>query len=84
MRLLHVADILGRRGCGHSKFYDDIAKGLWTPVIKLGRHSAQPEHEVLAQIQALVAGASDDERRQLVRALIAQRKMPDIPGAHAS
>ncbi len=78
MRLLRVPEILASRGGGHSKLYDDIKHELWPPLIKLGRCSALPEHEVRTMVQAIVAGASPDQLRQLVRGLVAQRKMPTV------
>jgi len=62
-------------GGGHSKLYAEIADGLWPPFVKFGRSSLQPEHEVNTLLAAIVGGATDDERRQLVKRLVAQRKI---------
>jgi prophage regulatory protein len=61
-------------GGGHSKLYAEIADGLWPPFVKFGTSSLQPEHEVNAMLAAIVAGATDDERRQLVKRLVEERK----------
>ncbi|HTC52013.1 MAG TPA: hypothetical protein VK700_08770 [Steroidobacteraceae bacterium] len=62
-------------GGGHSKLYAEIADGLWPPFVKFGTSSLQPEHEVNAMLAAIVAGATDDERRQLVKRLVEERKI---------
>jgi hypothetical protein len=72
--LLRPAEVLERRGDKKSQLYRDIAAGLWPPWIKHGRASVQPEHEVELLLEAIVAGATRDERRQLVQRLIQQRK----------
>jgi len=90
IRLIPANEVMARRGGGrgarfggHSKLYAEIAAGTWPPFIKFGRSSLQPEHEVNAMLAAIVAGASDDERRQLVRQLVAQRKI-GVPAASAA
>ena len=73
--------VLGRRGDGRSSLYSDIAEGLWTPPIRMGRASTWPAHETQAILAAHVAGATDDEIRQLVFGdLLTRRKslMPRI------
>jgi prophage regulatory protein len=66
--------VLGRLGIKHSKFHDDISKGLFTPPVALGpRCSAWPSHETEAIIRARIAGQSDDEIRALVKQLVAAR-----------
>jgi hypothetical protein len=80
IRLISRLEVQRRRGGGstgqggHSKLYAEIVSGLWPPFIKFGRSSLQPEHEVQAMLAAIVAGATDDERRQLVKQLVEQRK----------
>jgi hypothetical protein len=82
VKLIPATEVMARRGGGrggrhggHSKLYAEIAEGLWPPFIKFGRSSLQPECEVNSMLSAIVAGATDDERRQLVQQLVAQRKM---------
>ncbi len=74
IHFLRPTAVQQRRGGGHSKLYDDIAAELWPPFIKFGRCSVQPAHEVDAMLAAIVAGATPDELRQLVRQLVAERK----------
>jgi hypothetical protein len=80
IRLLPRIEVQRRRGGGrggdggHAKLYADIAAGLWPTFIKYGRASMQPEHEVDEMIAAIIAGATEDERRKLVQRLIKQRK----------
>jgi prophage regulatory protein len=67
--------VLKRRGDTNSNLYRAIAAGLWTPPVNLGsRYSAWPDHETDALIAAQIAGATHEELRALVRALMAQRK----------
>lgn len=83
IQLIRPNEVMKRRSVGHSKLYDEIAKGLWPPFIKIGRSSIEPEHEVNVMLAAIVAGATDDERRQLVQQLVAQRKSPAHPASAA-
>ena len=54
--------------------YDLISDGLFPPPVKVGRKSVFPDHEVNAIVAARIAGVSDDELRELVKRLVAQRK----------
>lgn len=73
-KLQRIADVIAARGCAKSTHYADIANGLWTKPVKLGKHaSAWPEHENDTQIAARIAGKSDDEIRALVKELQAAR-----------
>lgn len=88
IKLIPAVEVMQRRGGGrggrhggHSQLYAEIADGLWPPFIKFGRNSLQPEHECNAMLAAIVAGATDDEKRQLVQRLVAQRKATSLPGA---
>jgi prophage regulatory protein len=72
--------VQGRRGSGRggrdpgkSQLYDEIEDGLWTPPVKFGKASLWPEHEVDALLAAIIAGATPDERRELVKQLVSQR-----------
>lgn len=64
----------GARDGGHSQLYADIAAGVWPPLIKFGKASLQPEHEVDEMLAAIIGGATMDDRRALVQRLVAQRK----------
>lgn len=81
IRLISLAETLERLGAGRggryggkSKLFDDKKKGLWPPSIKRGRSSLELEHEVNAMLAAIAAGATEDERRELVRSLIEKRR----------
>lgn len=67
-------------GIAVSTFYERIQKGLIPPGVPLGgRIVGWPEHELQAILEARIAGATDDDVRQLVRSLI--RKRPRRPAA---
>ena len=58
-----------------SGFYDDIKKGLMVPVVRIGANSvAVPEDEIAAINAAKIAGKSNDEIRQIVSRLVADRQ----------
>jgi len=62
-------------GIGRSTLYERISNGLWTRPVKLGaRASAWPAHEVFALNAARIAGKPDDEIRDLVKRLEADRQ----------
>ncbi len=75
-----IGKVLDRRGCGRSNFYAEIAAGLWPPPIHVGRASLWASHETDAMLAAHIAGATDDQLRQLVRELLELRKglMPQV------
>jgi len=73
-KFLRIRDVLSLRAIGKSQHYDDIQKGLFTPPVKIGsRASAWPEHEIASINAARIAGKSDDQIRQLVIELVADR-----------
>jgi hypothetical protein len=81
IKLIPAVEVMQRRGGGrggrhggHSQLYAEIADGTWPPFVKFGRASLLPEHECDAMLAAIVRGATDDLRRQLVQQLVAQRK----------
>jgi hypothetical protein len=81
IRLLPRMEVQRRRGGGrgahdggHAKLYTDIADGLWPPFIKFGRASVQPEHEVDRMIAAIIRGDTIEQRRDLVKQLVDERK----------
>ena len=62
-------------GLARSTLYERISDGLWTRPVKLGaRASAWPSHEVTALNAARIAGKPDDEIRELVKRLEADRQ----------
>ena len=62
-------------GLSRSTIYLRIADGLWPRPVRLGaRAVGWPSSEVTAMIGARIAGKTDEEIRQLVRALETARK----------
>lgn len=58
----------------HASIYGLIRVGLWTQPVKIGeRSSGWPSEEVQAINAARIAGASDEQIRELVKALHAKR-----------
>lgn len=58
----------------HASIYGLIRVGLWTQPVKIGeRSSGWPDDEVKAIIAARIAGASDEQIRELVNRLHAKR-----------
>lgn len=58
----------------HASIYGLIRAGLWTTPVKIGeRSSGWPSDEVTAINAARIAGASDDQIRELVTQLHAKR-----------
>lgn len=65
---------------GRSALYDDVRKGLLTPPIKIGvRAVGWLAPEVLAVIDARIAGRSDAEIKALVKRMLVERTSPDRP-----
>ena len=79
LRRPRVQDVSGR---SRSTLYKNIKEGLWTRPVSLGpRAVAWPAHEVAALNAARIAGKSDDEIRDLVTKLHADRtpvRLPEI------
>lgn len=67
--------VLKARGTSYDKLYKDIREGLWTHPVPLGRRAVGwPLHEVQTLNAARIAGKTDDEIRELVAELEAERK----------
>ena len=72
--MLRLPAVCARSGYGTTTLYARCSKGLFAPPVKLTpRASAWPEHEVDAVLGAMLAGATDDELRSLVRQLVESR-----------
>ena len=72
--LLRLPAVLERCGKRRTAQYQDIRNGLFTKPIAIGvRQRAWPSDEVDALNEARISGKSDDEVRELVRALEAAR-----------
>jgi predicted DNA-binding transcriptional regulator AlpA len=73
-RLIRGAEVDHLRGHARTKRYADIAAGLLPPPVVRGpRDSRYPLSEIEAVVAAEIAGASVEERRALVRRLVAAR-----------
>lgn len=76
MKLLKLPKVLELTASARSTIYKSIHAGLMVPPVRLGENSvAFPEHEIIAINAARIAGKTDDEIRQLVSKLIADRQM---------
>lgn len=74
-KLLRLPKTLGLTGKSRSAHYEDIQNGLMTPPVSLGGRSvAWPEDEIVAINNALIAGKTKDEIKDLVKKLVADRK----------
>ncbi len=63
------------RGRSRAAHYSDIEKGLFPPAIAIGERAVgYPEYEVEAIISAQISGKTQDDIRELVKKLIADRK----------
>lgn len=68
--IYRVPATLKARGVGRTQHYADIAAGLFTRPVKLGRRmSGWPDSEVAALNKARIAGKSNIEIKALVRRL---------------
>lgn len=74
-KLMKLQDVLSVTGGGTTSLYQDIRHELLPPPLKRGRSSFWVESEIAAISAARIGGASDDDIRQLVRRLMAARKV---------
>ena len=74
LRMLRLPATCDRVGRGQSTIYSDIADELFPPPISLGaRAVGWPEHEVERLLAARITGATDDQIRELVQRIVAER-----------
>ncbi len=66
--------VAGGIGFGRATMYQRIQLGLFPAPVKIGRMSVWIDRELTAVNEAIVAGVSDDELRQVVAELVRQRK----------
>jgi prophage regulatory protein len=72
LRMPAAKDRAGHRS--DASIYNAIRAGLWTAGVAIGqRAKGWPDFEVDAIISARIAGKSDDQIRELVKALHAKR-----------
>ena len=73
--ILRLPAVKSQSGLSRSTLYLRISEGLWTKPISLGGRSVGwPANEVTVLNAARIAGKSDDEIRELVFALEAERE----------
>jgi len=73
--LLRVPEVTAAAAVSRSTLYALVAKGLWPAPVKLGMRSVGwPEGEVETLNRARIAGLRDDDIRQLVVHLEAERQ----------
>lgn len=71
---LRLPEVLRVRGLKQSAHYQNVVDGLYTKAVKVSsRATAWPASEVRALNSARLAGKSNDEIRELVKALMAAR-----------
>lgn len=72
--ILRLPSVKTQSGLSRSTIYLRIAQGLWTKPVSLGGRSVGwPANEVAALNAARIAGKSDQEVKDLVVALLAER-----------
>lgn len=78
--LLRLPQVLARKGNSKSTLYQEIADGVFTPAIKVGRRaSLWPDYEVEAINRARIAGRTEEEVKELVARLVKERANSDAP-----
>lgn len=78
IKFLRVGSVCGMIDEPQQSFLYKVRKGLFTKQVKLGaRSAAWPAHEIESVLRARMAGKTDDQIRQLVKALEEQRKLPN-------
>jgi prophage regulatory protein len=75
MQILRMPAVKGRAGHrSDASIYNAIRDGLWTTGVAIGRRAkGWPDYEVDALITARIGGQSDDQIRELVKVLHANR-----------
>jgi prophage regulatory protein len=75
MQILRMPAVKGRAGHrSDASIYNAIRNGLFTTGVAIGlRAKGWPDYEVDAIITARIAGKTDDQIRELVKALHAKR-----------
>jgi prophage regulatory protein len=90
--LLDAKTVQRALGTSHSPLYDRISRGMMTPGIALSTRTdgrpakvVWPSDEIEKIIAAKIAGATDEELRELVSKLLAERKSssPEVTALRA-
>jgi prophage regulatory protein len=75
LRLIPLPEVQHKTGLKHSRIYDGVADETFPPGVKLSsRCTRWVESEVDAIVHAMVAGATSDQLRVLVRSMVEKRK----------
>lgn len=72
-RLLRIPEVCDRTGLKQTSVYARVREGTLPPAISLGRSRVWVEHEIDAVLGAIISGHDDEDIRELVIALVAQR-----------
>ena len=75
MQILRMSSVKAKAGHrSDASIYNAIREGLWTNGVAIGKRAkGWPDYEVDAIIMARIAGKSDAQIRELVKALHAKR-----------
>ena len=73
LRLLVFPAIREQTGISHAEWYRHMARGTAPRPVKIGTASRWPAHEIDALITARIAGKTDAEMVELVKAMHAAR-----------
>lgn len=72
--LLRLGELVRLRGRGRTATYGDITRGVLPPPVHIGSVSVWPADEIDAVTRAVIAGWRDDQIRELVQRLVAERQ----------
>jgi prophage regulatory protein len=74
-KVIRKSELKALTGLSNTSYFEQINKGLTVPFFSIGaRAVAVFEDEITIVITARAAGKSDDEIRQIVKALVKQRE----------
>lgn len=83
LTLIRADDAAARLGRSRAQLYLDVKGGLMPPPVKWHKLIVWPAYELDELARAVIVGASDDELRSLVRALV-ERRAAGKPAAAAA
>lgn len=75
-KIIRRPEVLEKVGRSKSAFYNDVKSGLFVPPISIGaRAVGWVEHECDKVIQAMIAGYSEQQLKDLVQDIVANRSV---------
>lgn len=75
-KIIRRPEVLAKTGRSKSAFYNDVKSGLFVPPISIGARSVGwVESECDKMIQAMIAGYSEQQLKNLVHDLVANRSI---------